>query len=640
MIGRVRSTVDVPKTRILAMRVFFFLVAVLVADLLAAGVLGAWATKRSADHLGRAAKALARDDIEGFESSIVNAARAAFTGDLYMSHPGLVLARSVPGLGPDAEALRTLARTVMSGVEAGAVILDGFVRIDAEAGVADAIFRDGALDLPAIDELAGTIEDAREPLSAAANRLSDIDPPFLAPLRAALDSARDRLGTVRAQASRAGSFAALLPSFVGGEGDRTYLLAFQSPSEARGGGGLIGVYGLLSARAGRMELEEIGPIEDLGPRVRRPVGAPPAFARTYGPLSALNDFRQANLSPDFPTTADVLLRLYERVRGDRLDGVIAMDPIALGELTRGTGPLEAPGWNKAITPKSARRLLLFDIYRRYVHREREQNAYLRELVDELWSRIAMGDVDFSKLIAGFHESVQKQHVKLYSSDPTEQQLLGDLGASGDVAGEPGLVHMAFNNNNSGNKLDFFLRREQEVAVTVDEDGSVHADITMTLVNDVPRLGLRAIGRSGVASGLPLGENRMSLHFLLPLAADPVRMTIDGVDRQPFRGEDSGFATAWRVISIPPEEKVVVELSYSVAGAVESVDGQDELTVTLWPQAAVRPDLMSLVVTPPPGRRFTTASTGRITAAGTVEWSDRLRSPRTFELLISGREGGT
>ena len=381
MIGHVRSPADSSKTRTLVVRVFLSLVVVLIADLLAAGVLGAWATKRSADHLGRAVMALAKDDIGAFGSSIIQAARAAHKADLYMSHPGLMLARAIPGLSADAETLRALAGTVTSGVDAAARVLNGLDGIDARAGVADVVFREGAFDLEAVAALARAVDDASIPLSDAAAVLSTVDRPLLPPLRNALDGARERLAAAHAATERLGFITELLPSFAGGAGDRTYLLAFQSPSEARGGGGLIGVYGLLSARAGRMELEQIGPIEDLGPRVRRPVSAPASFARTYGPLSALNDFRQANLSPDFPTTAAVLLRLYEQVRGESLDGVLAMDPIALGELTQGTGPLEAPGWSKAITVTNARRLLLFDIYRKFVHREREQNQYLRGLVD-------------------------------------------------------------------------------------------------------------------------------------------------------------------------------------------------------------------------------------------------------------------
>ena len=219
-------------------------------------------------------------------------------------------------------------------------------------------------------------------------------------------------------------------------------------------------------------------------------------------------------------------------------------------------------------------------------------------------------------------------------------MLGELGASGDVAAADGLVHMVFNNNNSGNKLDFFLRREQEIDVHLDADGAAQVSVTMDLFNDLPRKGVRAIGRSGVASGLRIGENRMSLHFIVPKNALVDRFAIDGVERQPFRGIDSDSATVWRVLTIPPDEHVVVELSYSVPDAVRTVAGDTEFVLSLWPQATARPDLVSIVIHPPAGRAFAPTRMGQLTPERTLEWSDRLRAPRTFDLRISGREGGT
>lgn len=583
-------------------------------DVVGATALAAFKLNRASDSLAAAARSLRRGDIDAASASVTAAGDAAGAARWFTQHPGFAALGWVPGIDRDANALRALIEVSRTGSAVAEGLVADLRRLGAgDDGLASVIYDDGAIDLAVVDEVTAMTSVLDEVVDRARALLADDRDVTIPPLGRAVERARTRLDAIEEVAEDAGTLTELLPSFAGGAEPRRYLLALQSPSEARGGGGLIGVYGLLSAIDGRISLTEVGPIEHLGPRVTRPVAASRSFTETYGPLSALNDWRQANLSPNFPDTSAVLLNLYERVRRDRLDGVVAMDPIALGELTRGTGPLSAPGWDKEITQNSARRLLLFDVYRRFVHQERKQNAYLRELVDELWSRIEGSDVDAVGLVEGFQAAARKHHIKIYSTDPGEQTLLTDLGLTADPDTVDRHLQLAFNNNNSGNKLDFFLRRAQDISIELGADGSARVTTSIELTNDLPKRGRRAVARAGPRTGLKFGHSRMSIHFLLPRTATGVHLTVDGDRRRHFTGRDSSAPMVWDIIQIPPEVTVTVGLTYEIP---EALDADDQFRFTLWPQATARPDRYSLEIVAPGGDR--TTRSGRLKTPVTVE----------------------
>src|SRR3712207_4822091 len=112
----------------------------------------------------------------------------------------------------------------------------------------------------------------------------------------------------------------------------------------------------------RSQLEDIRYTADLLEPTPPPVDAPAWFREHYGPLDALRSVQQVNESPHFPVVSEVLLSIYESKKGDRPDGVIAMDPIALGYMLEGMEPLRAPGLDVDVTSENAADVILHDSY--------------------------------------------------------------------------------------------------------------------------------------------------------------------------------------------------------------------------------------------------------------------------------------
>lgn len=595
-----------------------------------------------AAHLRDALRELKRSEFRAAEAELTAARDVIARARARFGAPAFALPADVGPLQDDIAALRLLGDVAHDVAVAGLDFVNA-TGIDEPDDVYDA----GTLDLEAVARVTAATAALEVDLERAAGRLGTIAGDGIGPIRRRVARTARLVTSTRATLVRARVFLEMVPAFAGAEGQKRYFVALQSPSEARGGGGLIGVYGILRVDAGRFDLTDVNTIETLVRRQRarlrqrdrdgRTVEVPGWFRAAYGPFGALEDWRQVNLSPNFPVTARLILDLYEADTGNRLDGVIALDPLALGELTRGTGPLVAPGWDRRITRESARRFLLHDIYRHFDFREREQNEYLNRLIEAFWDAIGSDDVRVGGLVRGLATATRTQHLKMYARAPVLGAQLADLGVTGDYGGN---VQLLFHNNFAGNKVDYFLRRTVDTVVTLRADGGADVAVTIQLANeadDAPA-GAAALVRP-FDRALPFGTNRMLLGVITPEGSVPGTITRAGLRLVPITGSEGSFPLALQVVEIPAGETVEVVYRYRwpTAWIPEGSDTGTSATLcagcpeelfrlTLWPQATVRADFFSVTVEPPPGMSLDGGSVYRL--------EGRLQAPVIVDLEIA------
>src|SRR6185312_10631060 len=68
-----------------------------------------------------------------------------------------------------------------------------------------------------------------------------------------------------------------------------------------------------------------------------------------------------NLTPHFPTTAQLAREMYRVRKGVTVDGVLATDPVALSYLLKAMGPVAMPS-GAPLTADTAVRMLLSQVY--------------------------------------------------------------------------------------------------------------------------------------------------------------------------------------------------------------------------------------------------------------------------------------
>lgn len=422
-----------------------------------------------------------------------------------------VVWRSLGALPPLADTVETAGVTLDTAREATDVAaglaghLAGLTRQDGTTRIRDA---DGDLDLaPVRDAADGVAATDVDPLAEALARLADT------PSEGVLEQVADGRAETLEQGQRLLSLArdgreiaAVLPSFLGLEEPREYFLAMQNVAEGRGTGGLIGFFATIRVGEGRIELTRPERYEVLD-QVQRsgetppiaPETLPPGFLERYGQFDPTTFLANANLDPDLPTVANVLLNLYESQRGRRLDGVIAMDPLGLAYAHAAVGPVELPedtprgDLPRSIRPGGLARVLMIDAYDALGGPSQERKVYLAQVAETAFRNITSGRWSALAMTQWLAQAAGGGHLQLYSAHADEQEAFERLGLAGSLTApdDRDLLAVTFNNS-AGNKMDVHVGHTIEGRVTLVPDGAGGLDRTaelqVTVDNPLPTTG--------------------------------------------------------------------------------------------------------------------------------------------------------
>jgi hypothetical protein len=293
--------------------------------------------------------------------------------------------------------------------------------------------------------------------------------------------------------------------------------------------------------------------------------------------------------------------MYERFNDESLDGVIAMDPVALQSFMRGTGPIRLPESGTQLTSETVVAELLRDSYLDFPT-EDSQNTYLTEVVRAFWTKLRGNNIESPvALVDGIGEAVRRQNLKVYSRDRDQQSALREMGVDGDFSAAGPNVQLVFNNNYATNKVDYFLHRKIATTVRLLTTGEALITTNAVLTNSAPSGPESDLLGPGSQKRDPPGLNRMVLGFVLPKGATARHLRVsDQRPSPPSVYQESDFPVVWDLVEIPAGESVRVTVQYSVEDAFELAEGGGDFTMTFLPQARVRPDTFSLDVIPPAG----------------------------------------
>ncbi|HEY8588490.1 MAG TPA: DUF4012 domain-containing protein, partial [Naasia sp.] len=158
--------------------------------------------------------------------------------------------------------------------------------VDAGAGDLVETLRpvDGAIDVAALAAVSATLDDASAVVTGAEERVRELDTEgTLGQVAEAHGTLAGLLGEAAPQLRSASAAARLLPSMLGSEGPRNYLLMFQNPAEARSLGGNPASMILLTADAGRLSITGQASSTEFPRNGEPPIPLDPGLATVYYP---------------------------------------------------------------------------------------------------------------------------------------------------------------------------------------------------------------------------------------------------------------------------------------------------------------------------------------------------------------------
>ncbi|MGA7757511.1 MAG: DUF4012 domain-containing protein, partial [Ilumatobacteraceae bacterium] len=391
----------------------------------------------------------------------------------------------------------------------------------------------------------------------------------------------------------------LAPQLLGADGPRRYFVAFTTPAEARGMGGFMGNWAVLTATDGRIRLSDFGRTRELnlGGRDQRFVTGPEdwleqwgRYGFTNGPDGSTSDTPWSNISisPVFPSTAQVIEELLPQSGGPEIDGVFAFDPQVLEALLSMTGPVTVEGSERRLDESNVLQFLLVDQYE--IDDRRSRVDLLEDVSRATLQRVLGGALPNPTVVAReLGPMVAQGRLAGWAGDADEQALFESVGLASSLPALDGGDGIAAVFNNAGpNKIDVYLERDLTYTAVVDErTGTVSATMQLTLTNTADPDGLPE-GVVGNYTGDPLGTNRtlLSLYSALPL----VEATVDGKPLVMRAGEEVGWLVNSAFLGIPPGGSITVTAVYE--GELDLPIGY---TLALRPQPMVVPERRTIDV---------------------------------------------
>lgn len=451
-----------------------------------------------------------------------------------------------------------------------------------------------------------------------------------------LDSFAPKLPTYL---SYANSVMSALPDLLGVTRPAHFLLFNVDSDEMRSTGGFMGNFAVLTVQNGRLiggiHLSDTATFDCNGPQVNCPYNLIPRRYSWMNADSTQFGMRDANLSPDFPTSAKFIMRMYQQEMQQyhpesdaSVDGVIMITPEIIKDILKLTGPITVPGFSQAVSASN-----LQDVIHYYHIQNRnlggggtaEQKAIDGVLGSALLRKAgALSAAKQSTLMKEIIEGLSTKDVQLYFNDPRIESVLSEMRLDSSIPMPAGVDALMMTDVNVG--ATYFSRdMEERVTDTITFDSQGNALHNMTISYYLPQIqhlytpiyvdstpnhhpityytGVMRVlvPERSLAIGdsiNPLGE---------PSAVNVVKCTITAfIPGCPVAWADEPGYNVWaaRINSMQVgTDTLIFNLTWETPNVLKTVDGKQQYTLQLYKQAGSHISY-DIVILPPTGSQIT------------------------------------
>jgi hypothetical protein len=360
---------------------------------------------------------------------------------------------------------------------------------------------------------------------------------------------------------------------LGAEAPRNYLLMIQNNSELRATGGIPGALALLTLDNGKLILGAQASTADLQV-MSPPIPTDAQQQEIYS--SRMGKFIQdVNLTPDFPTAASTAQAMWQRKTGQRVDGVISIDPVALSYILDATGPvkithpeliaLAGRGLPTELNGQNVVKTLLSDVYAK-IQQPKLQDVYFAGVAQETFAALSNGKGEAKGLINALTKGVEEGRVLVWSGQPAEQSVIANSALSGSIAG-PSVAPAQFGvyfNDGTGAKMDYYVKRTVQLVKECPKNGYEETTVRVTSTNTAPAdaaTSLPPYVTGGGAFGVPSGSVRTNIVAYGPAQANMETAKLDG-QRTDFAAHlHSNRPVGVLAVQLAPGESKTVEFTF-------------------------------------------------------------------------------
>lgn len=372
----------------------------------------------------------------------------------------------------------------------------------------------GTINLAAVSRIQHPLSLAAHELTRASDELDTLSTDQLVPaLSTPIEHTKHALNTLSQLATNLADTTQLLPSILGGQGSRTYLLVCQNNAEWRSLGGIASALAAVEVDNGRLQI-----VKQENSRTM------PGFTTPVMPLSAEQTaifgtqptqwVQNITQLPDFSDTARVAVAMWERTHTQQISGVLAVDPVALSYLLRATGSVTLPNGDQ-ITSANAVSVLLNQVYLRYTN-PAEKDSYFAAAALAAFDKLSAGQFNGGALVKALVQAGSERRLLLWSPVAREESLIQRAWLAGGLPSQHGEAHFGvYLNDVTGSKMDYY----QSATTHVERSGTVPGvwSLTVRIENNAPSdvSQLPSYITGGGAYGVAPGTTSTLVYVYLP-----------------------------------------------------------------------------------------------------------------------------
>lgn len=532
---------------------------ILGADIVWSGSTAANRLEHAEDRLREGADALESGRLLDASNAFAAAGSDATSAVRALEHPGAAIVGILPWVGDDLDAVRRLSAAARLSAQAGGALTEAARDVGWDGdGDLPGFAPGGRVDAERLATASPALARAARYLDLATREVARIDPDALVgPLRDPATDAKREIAERAQQAHRLALGAEVLPKMLGADGKRAFLLVMLNLSDPRGAGGYPGAYSVLRADGEQVSLDPLQPVSTI-PRVPA-IDAPEEVARRWRSRGALSTFWNTTYTPDFPTAARLMLGIWEAAGREHVDGVIAVDPVALAGLLRVLGPVDTPAWRETITADNVERILGADTFRTLY--STESDAWQTQIGTAVWAEILRRQWPSHPTAEAFGNALADGHLQVYAVDPQTQAALVELDVDGGVElpadDEPFVVI----NGLSVSRAGYFASFENELSEETRPNGTRIVTVTTTLKNRAP-----VDCPPSILCGFrphELGTFAASVNVYMPVGAEVLSASTDGSPSLAIEAEEFGRPVMVSLVNAEAQGRSVSVVRYQL-----------------------------------------------------------------------------
>lgn len=486
--------------------------------------------------------------------------------------PLWTLASALPGPGANFSAIAEVAR---SADDVATLALAPLVQVYDSLDWESLLPNGSGTSLEPLEEASPKITAAAQAVRLSAERLGQIDTLELSPQVAGpLASAETELQTLARALNAAADASRIAPGMLGAETPRNYLLVIQNNAELRASGGIPGALAVLTLDKGKLALgaqSSAGAIGTMSPVVPVDLEQQQIYSQRLGMY-----MQDVNLTPDFPTAASTAQIMWERRTGQRVDGVLSVDPVALGYILDATGPITITNSEVAklasaelpteLSGDNVVRTLLSDVYGA-IESPALQDAYFAGVAQGVFAALADGEGSAKGILDGFMRATGEGRALIWSGSAEEQLVIAKYGISGSISG-PSVAPAQFGvyfNDGTGAKMDFHVKRSVQLIEECTSPEYSEVTVRITSTNMAPpdagnSLPYYVTGKG--AFGIAPGTVQTNVTAYGPVQADLAGAEQGGSKVPVSSHRHDGRPVGTTTVTLAPGETSVVDMHFN------------------------------------------------------------------------------